>query len=239
MAAATSDKITQILPQLLPPTTPLVLVNAVYFKGSWETKFNAALTRDHPFTLTDGSKRSVPMMLRNDALLGYRETADFQAVTLPYKGGRLGLTVLLPSRSGEAPAAFLEGAIKSLMASRDQPEQSVTLSLPRATLGFNAELHQTLADLGAGIAFSQAADFSAMTASKVLIDRVLHAVSLTIDEQGTEAAAATAVTLGRGFPPRSATMTVDRPYYILLHPLGDLRMILFLAYIADPQASAP
>ncbi len=238
VSTATSGKISQIVP-LLPPTTPLVLVTAVHFKGAWETAFNPAHTRDQPFTLPDGKKRMVPLMIRTDALLSYRESPEFQAVTLPYKGERLGLTVLLPSREGEAPAAFLENAVKALMASRAEPDRAVTLSLPRASLTFNAELHQSMDALGAGIAFTQAADFSAMTTSKVLLDRLLHAVSLTIDEQGTEAAAATAVTLGRGFPSRNAVMTVDRPYYLLLHPLGDLRTILFLAYVADPQPPGP
>ncbi|CAK0772343.1 putative Uncharacterized serpin-like protein TK1782 [Gammaproteobacteria bacterium] len=238
VATATSGKISKIVEEL-PATTPLVLVNAVHFKGAWQVPFAPADTKEQPFTLSDGSQRMVPLMIRRNASLAYQEMPDYQAVTLPYDGERFGLTVVLPTRNSEMPSAFLERTFNHLSVSPPNLLRPVTLSLPRLSLTFDAELRSALEVLGAGLVFTSSADFSAMTTTKVMLDRVLHAASLIVDEYGTEVAAATAVMVGRSLVLRATVMTVDRPYYLLLHTLDEPRTLLFLAYIADPGPLAP
>ena len=268
IADQTEGKISDLLgPGVVDASTRLVLASAVYLKAAWAHPFPAGATQDAPFYPDPGHpgpghpdpdhpdpgrQVTVPTM-RVRAWLRYLRGDGYQAVELPYTGGRVGMVIVLPdpasgpdsggSVSGDpgrllaadaAHGAGLQGLLASLA-----PRQ-VTLALPRfrVTSGFGLRL--VLAALGMPLAFTAAADFSGITtAQRLSIDEVVHQAYIEVNEQGTEAAAATAVIataaarMMGGDPP--VEMVVDRPF---LFGLTDLRsgLPLFLGRVTDPTA---
>jgi serpin B len=194
-----SDQTAQKIPELLPPgfidsDTRLVLTNAVYFKASWATPFDPSATSDLPFTLLDDSSVNVPVMHASLATL-YAEGDGYQAVELPYAGNQLSMLVILPAAG--TFATFSAGLGTSFLANLDarRMDAQVDLSLPRFEFGTVAPLKEKLEALGMTRAFSPAAaDFSGIDGTPDLyVSAVQHEAFISVDEQATEAAAATAV----------------------------------------------
>ncbi len=231
------------IPELLAPETVdaltrLVLVNAIYLKAPWATPFDAEATRPAPFTLLDGSTVEVPFMARHDETMAYGRGSGWQAVELPYAGGALALLVLLPDRSelatveGRLAAGLLDDAARALAPS------DVALLLPKWDLETRVELSEALAALGMPTAFTDAADFTGMTTDEPLrIGFVIHQANITVDEAGTEAAAATAAgmetTAAPGPEPEPISVTVDRPFLYALRD-RETGAVLFLGRVTNP-----
>jgi serpin B len=219
-AGLTHHRIEEIVPaEALDALTRLVLVNALYLKAPWETPFEKSATRPGPFRRADGSTVEAKLMagLLEDA--SYAETAEWQSVRLPYAGRGLAMTVVLP-RAGAMARTWdmvVRGGIANLLAA-PQP-QAVQLTLPKWTLRTRVPLEDTLSALGMPTAFdSTHADFSGMTRQEPPhISAVLHETFIAVDEEGTEAAAATAVLVGTLAAPVAVPMTVDRPYLYVIH----------------------
>ena len=238
IAEQTAGKITGLLPaQAISAMTRLVLTSAIYLKAAWADRFPEKATRDAPF-YPDGPDRpslTVPMM-RGTAARAYRRGDGYQAVMLPYRGGRLAMAVVLP----DGPPATLRGAIAAgglpgLLAGA--PRHEVTLSMPRFRLEAGFDLIPVLRRLGVEQAFTRQADFSGITeAERLLINAVAHKAYVDVDEQGTEAAAATAIsfrpTAAFRAPP-AVTMTVDRPFLFVIFytPTG---LPLFVGQVSHP-----
>jgi serine protease inhibitor len=215
----------------LDPATRLVLVNAVHFKASWLRPFDANATRDSPFTTATGSTVSVPFM--HGEVTGSSATGDgWVAADLPYLGDA-SMTVIVPD-AGQftqferaLDATRLAGILGALEPS------DVTLALPKLQLKDHADLGSALANLGMTDAFHNA-DFSGITGNRALtISQVVHEATVTVDEQGTEAAAAT----GIGFltsAVRPLTLSVDRPYLFLIRDTKT-GSILFLGRVTNPK----
>jgi serpin B len=232
----TEGKIKSILSKL-DPSALLVLVNAIYFKGRWTKPFDEENTRDGPFTLLDGSRKTVPMMARSGSYRIYRGEG-FQAVRLPYGEGRTALYVFLPDRrsSLEEFERRLTAKNWSTWTTRFyQMEGSIVL--PRFKLEYGKALGRTLTALGMGIAFGRGADFSAISDTPAYISKVIHKAFVEVNEEGTEAAAATAVVVAKAMmmPQETFRMVVDRPFFCAIRD-DATGTLLFMGAIVDPES---
>jgi serine protease inhibitor len=213
----------------------LFLINAIYFKGTWRTAFDPRHTRDATFHAASGRKATVPLMTLEDELR-YAESDAWQAVDLLYGNGAFAMTVLLP-KDGRTPvqvAAELTAGRWLALAEEFEPRR-VTLSLPRFRLEYGRKLLDDLAALGMGIAFSPAADFSRIAdvaPDRLYITRVDQKTFVEVNEQGTEAAAATAVGVGRTSAPVAVEMRVDRPFLFAIRERLS-GAVLFLGVMHD------
>ena len=232
VAARTHDRIQDLLlPADVTPATRIVLVNALYFYGSWLTLFDATLTRPAVFHTLAGSDVEVPTM-RQSMSREYKATASLEVLKLPYVQGKLWMTLVLP-KAGEFAATRTQisgpwlSDITSGMTATD-----VTLSLPKFKLETaQLKLKDPLTDMGMGIAFSGQADFSGITPAPLSIGEVIQKAFIGVDEAGTEAAAATAVTMP-GANPTPTPFVVDRPFLFFVQDATGL--VLFSGQVVDP-----
>jgi serpin B len=203
-----------------------ILSNAIYFKGLWAARFDPAASRTGPFTLPDGRRKDVQMMTRSGPY-PYLETDELQAVCLDYMGGNLSMYVVLPGEGTALPPSRLEAALPQLQRAQ------VALTMPRFSARCELDLVRPLAELGLGGAFQPGADFSRMGLTGSFISALRHTACLDVSEEGTEAAASTAVVIGRSLP-RTKTMVVDRPFLLAI---VDRRsgLLLFLGRINEPE----
>lgn len=212
-----SQKTNQRIPSLLEAISPeevLFLINAIYFKGSWRSAFERDDTRPGPFYPSAGATRTAQLMSQTDTLR-YQETAEYQAADLLYGNGAFAMTVLLPQR-GHTPGELLAGLTADTwkeLAGRFQT-QEMHLTLPRFRLEYSRTLAEDLTALGMGIAFDRTrADFyriADVRSDRLYITRVDQKTFVDVNEEGTEAAAATAVGIGVTSAPPA--MVVDRPF---------------------------
>jgi serpin B len=241
VAGETSERIPELIPEgMITQDTRLTLVNAVYLLADWALPFTAEATADGPFTLDDGSPVTVPFM-HQEAQFLYAEGDGWQAVQLPYVGDQLAMLVVVPEPGGLGvvedglAAGFLDEAVTGLA------DQRVVLTLPKWDTESHVQLRQALSELGMPTAFSDGADFSGMTTeAELAVQDVVHQANITVDEKGTEAAAATAVVVGVTSAPvdEPVVVTADRPFLFVLRDV-ETGAILFLGRVVDPSATAP
>jgi len=213
----------------------LVLLNAVYFLGTWTTTFDEAETRDAPFTLADGSQVEVPTMHRSDPEVETADGEGFTMLRLPYGDDeRFGMEVVLPDEDvalddllGQLDAETWQGAVDQLASST--PSQ---LALPRFELEWDATLNEALQGLGIVSAFG-GGDFTPMSPANPLLDTVVQKTYIRVDEEGTEAAAVTGGVMDEsaGPPP----LLVDRPFAFTVSD-SETGTILFLGTVHDPRS---
>jgi serpin B len=238
-ALATRDRIKKIL-DTLDPRSVAVLVNAVYFKAAWETPFETALTAPADFQPAAGAAFKHPFMSRR-GMFAYARRDGLQAVSLPYgENGTWRMIVVLPA-SGKKTPEFDAVAWRALLAElRPRPGR---VGLPRFRFEHSAELADMLAALGLAVAFdAKRADFGAMAPARtdeerLSISRVTHKTFIAVDEAGTEAAAATAVSMRAGAaPPRDPPFefVADHPFLFAIVG-GDGSEPLFLGAVRDPR----
>ena len=238
------DRTRQKIADLLPPRsvtsrTRLVLANAVYFKADWSTPFEAGSTRPAPFHLDAKTDVDVPMMRRHRSSLAVVQTDDVAVVELPYKGDVAMLVVVPKAVDGLAAVERkLTGDQLRAWVAALAPEQA-TVSLPKFTATAAVDLAQTLGQMGMADAFDpDRADFSAMVddRERLSIGGVFHKAYVAVDEQGTEAAAATGITMRMTAMLAGKTVDVvaDRPFLYLIR---DRRSgaVLFAGRCADPR----
>jgi serpin B len=212
----TSGRVTRLVgPDDLTAGTACVLTDVVYFRGPWAAPFDPQQTRPGPFSLPGGQHRDVPMMTRSGRHL-YVATDEFQAVALDYAGGRLCMVVLLP-REGTAPDPSVWDQLTARM-----EETDLDLTMPRFSVTCELDLVPPLAGLGLAGVFQPGADFSRMGLPGSYIVAWRHTARIDVSEEGTEAAAGTAVIMGRSLRP---SMVVDRPFFLAV---VDNRSGLFL-----------
>ena len=238
IAEQTAGKITNLLgPDAVSAATRLVLANAVYLKAAWTFPFPARATADAPFYPGDAGGAplsAATMRLTSD--LAYLRADGYQAVLLPYKDSRLAMAVVLPEAGPPAALApRLARGLAPLLTGATR--QSVALSLPKFRQRAGFGLIPVLQQLGVQDAFTSAADFSGITSAvRLFIGAVVHQAYIDVDEQGTEAAAATAVAmrpmaLRRG--PEPVRMTVDRPFLFAITDTAT-GLPLFLGQVSRP-----
>jgi len=232
----TRDKIKDLLkPGILDAMTRLVLTNAIYFKGKWAEEFDKKLTQDEDFFLTPEKKVAAPLMHQTKHF-GYFDGGDFQALELAYQGDRLSMVVLLPkAKDGLAALEARLSADKVAEWIGKLRRREVQVALPRFKTTAEFSLAEVLVAMGMRDAFGGAADFSGMTGAKDLfISAVVHKAFVDVNEEGTEAAAATAVAMRlTAMPEPPPVFRADHPFLFLIR---DTRTgaILFLGRILDP-----
>lgn len=231
----THDKIKELIkPRVLDSSTRLVLTNAIYFKGNWASQFKKNQTADADFTVTADQRVIVPMM-NQKGQFKYLGGDSFQALELPYAGKDLSMVIFLPKKIDG-----LEEFEKSLTAEgladwlSKLRSQQVTVAIPKFKVTAEFALKEALSEMGMPVAFSFAdADFSAMSGAKDLrISAVIHKAFVDVNEEGTEAAAATGVVM----QPRSSRTMVfraDHPFVFLIRD-NRSNSILFMGRVMNP-----
>lgn len=236
----TNGKITTIVPDPIPDEVIAYLINAIYFKGDWTQQFDKDLTRDEPFLLASGSTVGVSMMSRkHEHTIRTFADPDLTVAELPYGGGAYVMTVVVPrDPTGAATLApeLTEERWNAWLGALDS--QSVFVSLPKFELEYEIKLNAVLTALGMAEAFDpDRADLSNMfvvtPSQRFYLDEVLHKTFVRVDEEGTEAAAATSVGVGPTSAPQR--ILVDRPFLFAIRERLS-GTILFLGKVMDPQA---
>lgn len=242
VSAHTAGRIPQLIPSgVLDDMTRLVLVNAIVLTAPWDLPFEKAATVPVPFTRADGSRVRVPMMHNSsqaDQL--YTRGDGWQAVDLPYAGRQLAMTLVLPDpgRLAAVEAALTGPGLRSMTSGFRT--RWVQVSMPRWTSRTSADLVHPLSSLGMATAFTSQADFTGMTTQEPLyIKAALHQAWIEVDEQGTKAAAATAI-VGEALSLRVGPHVVldfDRPFLWVIHDVAT-GAPLFLGRVTDPSVHA-
>jgi serine protease inhibitor len=238
VSASTKGKISKIIDKI-DPQEVMFLINAVYFKGQWQKRFEKTLTKEQPFHLSGGQQKPVPMMAQSGNYL-YQRGDKFQAVNLPYGKGGVSLYLFLPDQ-GSSLDEFMKGLSfqkwEELVHNfKDTPGD---VKLPRFKLDYEKTLNDALKSVSMGVAFNpREADFSGIRPERDLfISEVKHKAVVEVNEEGTEAAAATsigiAITSARQTPERFSFIA-DRPFLMAIRD-SQTGAILFMGTVADPK----
>jgi len=233
----TEERIQDLIPQgAINIDTRLVLSNAIYFKATWLEPFEASLTEEKVFRGLDGEEFMTPMMtLGSNASFLYYRGEGFQAVDLPYLGGQTSMLVLVPDQGSFNE---FEAGLNAVMLDQiigDLAYSPMYLSFPKFEFETEIGLRQILSEMGMPSAFNDGADFSGMTGTKDLfISDVFHKAFVSVDEEGTEAAAATAVVMSvTSAPENPLRLEVDRPFLFLIRDI-QTNSILFMGRVVEP-----
>ena len=236
VSQATRGKIAKIIDRIMPDMR-LYLINAVYFKGTWQVQFDPARTEYQEFYSLNGPAREWPLMRQSGNYL-YLKGADFQAVKLPYRGGGTAMYVFLPdARDGIKSFVSRLTSINWRRWNGAMARHRGELWLPRFKATYETELKRQLTQLGMGRAFEDDANFSGISTRPLAISEVRHKTFLEVNEQGTEAAAVTSVgmrTTGTRREPPPFEMVVDHPFFVAIADEAT-GAILFMGVIVDPQ----
>ena len=239
----TDGKIVKIL-ERLDPNSVCVLLDAIHFMGPWASPFNKRSTAPRPFRYSVDETFEVPMMRQTGAYRILR-AHTFDAIALPYRGNRLSMIILLPMRPagpGEVAISLTDKTIEAVLTGilRTEPEPA-RLSLPKFKTELAANLVPVFEKLGMSLAFDKdRADFSGITQStreedRVHISQIQHKTFIDVNEDGTEAAAATAVEIAkRAAPPPSTSIEIDHPFLYLIAD-ESTGVVLFMGRMSDPR----
>lgn len=235
----TRERIQDLFPSgTIHSDTRLVLANAIYMKGAWRHKFEEYATKSEDFHLLDDGAVKTPMMNQTERFL-YAETGGVQIVQLPYEGGPVAMLIALP-KAGEFTEYESKLDAKRLAdLAADLKPVKVRLTMPRFEFSAGFSLAEPLVQLGMRDAFTaNHADFSGMTDdARLKIDAVVHKTFIRVDEKGTEAAAATGVSVGvTSMPPpeKIVEMRIDRPFVFVIQNTKT-GAVLFMGRVVDPR----
>jgi serine protease inhibitor len=240
VAGKTKDRIKDLLAKgTVTELTRLVLTNAVYFKGGWQHQFKKAATKDAAFWASANKSVSVPTMHQTEHF-GYRDTTTYQTLTMPYAGNTKSMTILLPKkRDGLADVVKALKPAELYALARSGARAKVQVSLPKFKFESQFHLGETLQAMGMKDAFKGrgVADFSGMTGTRDLhISKVVHKAFVAVDEEGTEAAAATAVVLEAESvqaPEPTMVFNADHPFLFVIRD-NTTGAILFMGRVVNP-----
>lgn len=233
----TRGKIPSIIEGPIDGNTILFLLNAIYFEANWAKSFREGATEEKPFTLPDGTKKDVPMMV-NSGEFQYFEEDGFEAIRLPYKGHRMSMLVFLPGKGSD-----LKEFTSKLTA--DQWSQWInaferangSIEMPRFQLEYETSLKEILQQMGMQLAFEPlAAHFDNMISlsENVYLKDAKHKAYIEVEEKGTVAAAVTSIEAGvTSAPAKTFQMIIDRPFFFAIHD-RQTDTILFMGTVTAP-----
>ncbi len=232
VAEQTRDRIPTIVDQV-DPATEALLINAIYFKDNWATQFDPERTQPTDFTLADNSTTSVSMM-RGKQSVPYAEAEGYQLVELAYENDALSMVLVLPDEVttltdflATVTLADIETTLSTSLV------EAVNIGLPRFTVDFNTSLNRPLQALGIRQIFG-GADFSNLADVPLSVSDTIHKTFIQVDEEGTEAAAVTGISVTRVMV-EELSVTFDRPFLYLLRD-RDSGAPVFTGWLADPPA---
>lgn len=238
-AEKTNNKITSIL-ESIPSEDLMYLINAIYFNGKWQHAFKPSDTKNDNFYLQDGSSTSVPFMSEQITSKVYQDES-FTMIELPYGGGKgFSMFVLKPANNHESIGGFASSMNETILndAINKMDSSQVDLKMPKWEYAYEIKnMKPELSQLGMGIAFNDNADFSKMydpAQVNIHITKAIHKTFIKVNEEGTEAAAVTAIGTGTTSAPMNLVLTLDHPflYAIIEKQTG---AILFLGIVNDPE----
>lgn len=232
----TNNKIKDLFePGVLKPATRLVLTNAIYFKGTWLKQFDKRATQDAEFRISADKTVTVPMMSMHDEDFNYFEDDKLQILEMPYEGKDLSMVVLLPKDNDLKALESALSADKLSEWNQNLRETALDVYIPKFTFETKYSLSDALSAMGMPLAFSEDADFSGMDGSQMLyISSVVHQAFVEVNEEGTEAAAATGVGMTLEAMPMIKTFRADNPFIFLIQERSSGN-ILFLGRVVDPS----
>ena len=238
----TNEKIKNlILPGHLSKLTRLTLVNAIYFKGNWASQFNKEHTKDAPFWITPKKSIDVPMMFKK-AKFGYDERDSLQILELPYKGREISMFVILPFEKEGLDRLQKNLTVEKLTEwTKHTSTKEVKVYLPKFKVTSQFDLSKTLISMGMVNAFTKnKANFSGMDGKKkwLYINAVVHKAFVDVNEEGTEAAAATAVAMrALALPEPPPVVRADHPFLFVIRE-NSKQTILFIGRVVDPSLAS-
>lgn len=233
----TTGKIPDLIPQgALDALTRLVLANAIYFKGSWMYEFNENGTKVEPFTLLDGSEKDVQMMHLYNEKFQYGTGEGYQMVRIPYLSSDFSMLVFVPDEGKFSEVEASLSAEDFRVSANTMSMEYMNLGLPKFDFESSISAAEVLKQLGMLAAFDPgSADFSGINAdTELFISEVIHKATITVDEKGTEAAAATAIIMKMtSMPAEPIELTLDRPFMFAIEhqPTGT---VLFMGRVVAP-----
>jgi len=235
----TNDKIKDLLPEgVIDSLTRLVLTNAIYFKAKWLTQFDANKTSDEYFRVNPDKSIKVPMMqpTSQKSIFNYTQSKDLQILEIPYVGEDLAMLILLPL-DDNIEALENSFTIEKLTEwKKSLRKRRVNIYIPKFKFETKYSLSETLSNLGMPTGFTDSADFSGMTGKKDLkIDKVIHQAFIEVNEEGTEAAAATGIifTTLTSMPPPTPVFRADHPFIFIIQQ-NETGNILFMGRVSNP-----
>lgn len=233
----THDKITRIIEQLSPEAR-MVLINALYFNCLWEIEFDKDETTEEYFYNEDGSQFGLVEMMKTESEFNYAANEDFTAVELPYKNEKFSMHLFLPARNTPVDELIgtLDGDTWSSWLDQYEKTEDVQVIMPKFKFDYDREMGPDLVDMGLGQAFTAQADFSGISDIDLFISRVIHKTYIDLNEEGTEAAAVTAIvfettSVGPGGGP--VIVRFDRPFLFAITEKSS-QSIVFIGKMMEP-----
>jgi serpin B len=235
VAEKTNDIIDELFPEnSFSGLTRLVITNAIYFKGDWEDEFDEENTTESDFYVDSDETVQVEMMQKTDGEYRYYEDETVQVLEMPYKGEEVSMMVILPRENDLSAVENTITVDKIKTVATKSYKQEVDVYLPKFELETDYSLISYLEGLGMNLSFGSGADFSGMNGDKSLfIGKVVHSAYITVDEKGTEAAAATGVVMMESaMPEEKKQFKADHPFiFIIQEKTGN---ILFMGRVVNP-----
>ncbi|MBE9467444.1 MAG: serpin family protein [Bacteroidetes bacterium] len=234
VADKTNNKIKKIVDEISPETV-MFLINAIYFKGDWKYKFDNSDTESKAFYLADGTTKNV-LMMQQEGSFNYLSNDIFEAVELPYGGEKFSMVVLLPNE-GKITADIINKLNDdnwNVWLSNFQKVSDIHIIMPKFKFEYEKNLNNVLIDMGLGIAFSEKADFTKInSAGGIAITKVKHKTFVDVNEEGTEAAAATSVEIGNTSVGPSRVFNANKPFVFTIKEKST-NSIIFIGKMAEP-----
>jgi serpin B len=239
VADKTHDKIDKIINELSPESM-MVLINALYFNCLWEIEFDPDETKTEPFYNEDQTSFGDVEMMTTEGKFNYAATGDFTAVELPYKNDKFSMHLFLPAYGKTTVNALidkLDGESWNEWLEAFSEHEKVQVTMPKFKFDYKRSLVGDLAGMGLGIAFTDAADFSGVSEIELLISEVIHKTYIDVNEEGTEAAAVTAIefsvtSVGPGGGP--VIIRLDRPFLFAITE-NSSKSIVFIGKMMEPE----
>lgn len=235
VAENTQNKITNIVEQINPEQA-LFLINAIYFKGQWQTKFNPEATKEQDFYVSNEQVKKHPLMFKFGEYK-YYENSDFQLINLPYGSGRIGMNIFLPQKDSDLTTFLAQLNQENLNNWLEQMSlKEGKIQVPRFKQEYEINLNSILQELGAASMFNPAqANFANLSEESVAVDQIKHKAVIEVNEEGTEAAAATSVGIIATSASIPFDMVINRPFFYTIQD-SETGTILFMGIVQNPES---